>query len=303
MSCNIVRQKRGLAMKIIAAVNNKGGVGKTTVSRLLTEYFAKYHKKRILALDLDPQCNFSNRFLRMEIDPTESEGKLPPIHPGYQKDGEEEGEWNGRSSIADIFFGQSVIPYPTKDPYIEILPGNSSKLLLAEAVRKSEVVEQVHNQLYKFLNLKEIQDGYDIIIIDTPPSKGPLTVSVIRAATDILIPSTMEPQPIEGIYGMLQLWKQEQMRRNPDNPLNLLGILPNMFKKGTNLHDGYLDNLKRNKGISEFIIDATLGRRTIFAEVDAEGSRPESIFDLTDNHIAKQEALKVCNLINERIKQ
>ncbi|OGT06292.1 MAG: hypothetical protein A2X78_01445 [Gammaproteobacteria bacterium GWE2_37_16] len=289
-------------MKIIAAVNNKGGVGKTTVSRLLTEYFARYHKKRVLALDLDPQCNFSNRFLKMEIDPTEAEGKLPPIHPSYNSSAEQD-EWDGRSSIADIFFGQSVTPYPTKIPYVEMLPGNSSKLLLAEAVRRNEVVEQVHNQLYKFLNLKEIQEEYDVVVIDTPPSKGPLTISVVRAATDILIPSTMEPQPIEGIYGMLQLWRQEQMRRNPDHPLNLLGILPNMFKKGINLHEGFLENLKRNKNISEFIIGATLGRRTIFAEVDADGAKPGSIFDLSDNHVAKQEALAVCNLVNERIKQ
>jgi len=288
-------------MKIIAAVNNKGGVGKTTVSKLLTEYFARYCNKRVLALDLDPQCNFSNRFLKMEIDPTEKEGKLPPIHPSYSEIDAQKGIWDGRSSIADIFFDRPIVPYPTNILNVEILPGNSAQLLLAEAVRRTEVVEKVHNHLFKFLNLPDVQREYDVIVIDTPPSKGPLTISVVRAATDILIPSTMEPQPIEGIYGMLQLWRQEQMRRSQDNPLNLMGILPNMFKKGVNLHEGYLDTLKRNKNISEYIIPATLGRRTIFAEVDAKGASPQSIFDLPAGHIAKQEAMCVCNLINERI--
>lgn len=286
-------------MKIIAAVNNKGGVGKTTVSRLMTEYFSVVKKKRVLAIDLDHQCNFSNRFLSMEIDSTETEGKLPPIHPDF--DPKIDTDWDGRSSIADIFFGLPVFPYPTNIKTLEILPAHSAKLLLAESVRRGEVVEKVHNQLYNFLNLNEIRENYDMIIIDTPPSKGPLTVSVIKAATDIVIPSTMEPQPIEGIYGMLQLWKQEQLRRSGDRQLKLAGILPNMFNKNSNLHEDYLNALKNNPAVSEYVISAVIGRRMVFAEVDAEGAKPPSIFDLPDSSIAKQEVLQVCEILNKRI--
>lgn len=286
-------------MKIVAAVNNKGGVGKTTVSRLLTEYFSVIKKKRVLAIDLDHQCNFSNRFLSMEIDTTEMEGKLPPVHPDYDQDTDK--DWDRRSSIADIFFGHPVFPYPTQIETLEVLPAHSSKLLLAESVRRAEVVEKVHNQLYNFLSLDEIKENYDMIIIDTPPSKGPLTVSVIKAATDIVIPSTMEPQPIEGIYGMLQLWKQEQLRRSGDRQLKLAGILPNMFNKNSNLHEDYLQALKNNPAVSEYIIPAVIGRRMIFAEVDSEGAKPPSIFGLPDSNIAKQEVMQVCEIINKRI--
>jgi chromosome partitioning protein len=287
-------------MKILAAVNNKGGVGKTTISKLLTEYFAKIQKMRVLALDMDHQCNFSNRFLEMEIDSTEDEGKLPPIHPEYEVNDEANIDFRGRSSIADIFFGEPVYPYPTGLTGVDILPANSSRLLLAEAVRRNEVLEKVYDQLTNFLNLEEVRSLYDIVIIDTPPSKGPLTVGVIRAATDILIPSIMEPQPVEGIYGMLQLWKQEQMRRSKDNPLNLIGILPNMFSKKSNLHESFMENLKKNSSIYEFILPTAIGRRIVFAEVDAEGARPPSILDLPDNNQAKQEALLACDLINNR---
>ena len=287
-------------MKIVAAVNNKGGVGKTTLSKLMTEYFSIIQKKRVLAVDLDHQCNFSNRFIKMEIDTTETEGKLPPIHNNYDPT-TAENNWDGRSSIADIFFGQIVYPYPTSIPNVEILPANSSKLLLAESVRRSEVIEKVHECLNRFLSLDEVKESYDIIIIDTPPSKGPLTVGVIKAATDIIIPSTMEPQPIEGIYGMLQLWKQEQLRRSGNNQLKLIGILPNMFNKTSNLHEDFLKALKNNSAISEYVIPAVIGRRMVFAEVDAEGARPPSIFDLPDSNIAKQEVLQVCNIINKRV--
>lgn len=289
----------GFKMKVIAAVNNKGGVGKTTVSKLLTEYIASIRGLKTLAIDMDAQCNFSNRFLKMEIDTTEKEGKLPPIHPEY--DAQEDAEWDGRSTIADIFFSKLVYPYPTRIKNLDILPANSSKLLLAEQVRRAEVIEKVHAQLEKFLNLTEVKEAYDVVIIDTPPSKGPLTSSVIRAATDILIPSIMEPQPIEGIYGMLQLWRQEQLRRDTNNPLNLIGILPNKFKSISNLHQGYLKSLENNKNISDFIIPAKLCDRLIYAEVDAEGAVPQSVFDLSKNHVARIEVMQALDMIGERI--
>ena len=189
-------------MKIIAVVNNKGGVGKTTISKLLAEYFSHVRGKRTLAIDMDPQTNFSNRFLRMEIDPYQQEGKIPPIHPDYDMENPDPDtiNWDGRSSIAGIFFGELVFPYPSYIKNLEIIPSYSARLLLAEAVTREDVVEKVYDQLSAFLNLEEVKNSYDQIIIDTPPSKGPLTISVVRAATDLLIPSLMEPQPIEGIY-------------------------------------------------------------------------------------------------------
>lgn len=287
-------------MVIVAPVNNKGGVGKSTVSRLLLEYFSVVCGYRTLALDLDPQCNLSRRFLNMEIDPVDTQGVLPPIHPDYDPLEQPDSTLQGRSSIADIFYGEPVFPYATKIPTLDIAPGHSAKLLAAEAVRKSEVSERVHAQLKLFLDLPEVQEAYDVIVIDTPPSKGPLTISVVKAATHILIPSIMEPQPIEGVYGMLQLWKQEQLQRSSSNPLNLVGILPNMFRN-VRLHQDLLIELKENRAISEFVLPLTLGQRTIFSEMDAEGASHSTIFELPDTNKAKLEALAACAYLAKRI--
>lgn len=287
-------------MIIIAPVNNKGGVGKSTVSRLLLEYFSIICGYRTLALDLDPQCNLSRRFLKMEIDPVDTQGVLPPIHPDFNQDDPEEDDWNGRSSIADIFYGEPVFPYSTYIPTLDIAPGHSAKLLAAEAVRKSEVSDKVHHQLKLFLELPEVKAAYDIIIIDTPPSKGPLTISVVKAATHILIPSIMEPQPIEGVFGMLQLWKQEQLQRSHHNPLHLVGILPNMFRN-VRLHHDLLLELQRNQAISEFVLPHYLGQRTIFSEMDAEGASHSSIFELPDSNKAKIEALAACQHVAKKV--
>lgn len=284
-------------MIVITPTNNKGGVGKTKVSILLAEYFAKKLRKKVLAIDFDPQCNFSHRFLNMELDPAAPEGLMPPIHPDYD---ENDTDWDGRSSIADIFYGHGVVPYSTYIADLDIAPGYAMKLLAAEAVRKNEVAEKVHQQLSHFLNSADVKNAYDIVVVDTAPSKGPLTVSAIKAATHIIIPCVMEAQPVQGIYGMLQLWMQESFLRTPNNPLQLLGILPNMFKP-INLHKDILESLKNDKAISKYVLPLKLGNRAAFAEVDTEGAMPSSVFDLPDSNSAKQEAVEFCEYIAGRI--
>src|SRR5579883_2627155 len=287
-------------MKVIAFLNNKGGVGKTTCSRTMAEYLSRTRKMPTLAIDFDPQCNFSHQYLKMEIDPAAPEGLMPPIHPDYSPDNPDDEDWDGRSSIAEIFYGQGVIPYPTYIEHLDLAPGHAEKLLAAESVRKSEVVEKVHKQLTNFLNSPDVQATYKAVVIDTAPSKGPLTISVIKAATHIVIPSVMEEQPVQGIYGMLQLWMQESLSREKSRPLQLIGILPNMFKQ-TRLHKDILKSLQDNSAIGKYILPVKFSQRIVFAEVDAADSNPRSIFDFPEQHVAKAEAMEVCDYLAERI--
>lgn len=287
-------------MEIIAFVNNKGGVGKTTCSKLMAEYLSKHKKLRTLCIDFDPQCNFSHQYLHMEIDPAAPEGLIPPIHPDFDPIDPDDADWDGRSSIAEIFYGHGVVPYPTYVENLDIAPGHAEKLLTAESVRRSEVVEKVHKQLANFLNSADVRAAYDAVVIDTAPSKGPLTISVIKAATHIVIPSVMEEQPVQGIYGMLQLWMQESLVREKNRPLQLIGILPNMFKP-TRLHRDILKSLQDNPALSKYVLPVKFSQRIVFAEVDAADSNPRSIFDFPEQHVAKDEAQEVCHYIAERI--
>ena len=248
---------------------------------------------------MDPQANFSNRYLKMEIDPYQQEGRIPPLHPSYDPSSPDDHEWDGRSSIAGIFFGEMVYPYSTYIETLEVAPSHSSKLLLAEAVTREEVVQKVYDQLFKFLTLDDVKGSYDKIIIDTPPSKGPVTISVVRAATDLLIPSIMEPQPIEGIYGMIHLWKTERLRRPESRPLNLIGVLPNSFDRRGIIHKDHFESLKHE--MPEYVLGSKIGRRLIYAEADAEGAVPPSIFMYSDKNPAKQEVLNACYEIETRM--
>lgn len=285
-------------MRVLAIVQNKGGVGKTTVARLLTEYFG-IHGIRVLGIDLDPQCNFSRRFLTMQLDPTDPDGVIPPLHPDY--DEKEDADWNGRSASADIFYEGMVVPYGTRYPSVDLLPGHGSRLRTVELVRAEDVVLKVHDRLRQFLYREDVAESYDLVILDTSPSKGPLTVSAVRAATHLLIPTTMEPQPIEGLYGMLQLWRREQAKRKPSETITILGILPNMVRKGVALHEGLLKSLRNDQAISPFLTPFYLGQRIAFAESDHADAAPPSVFELTPKDPARKEAEELGQYIKHHL--
>jgi chromosome partitioning protein len=228
---------------------------------------------------------------------------MPPIHIDY--DAKEDHDWNGRSSIADVFFRPDIglIPYPTLNKYLDIMPGHAAELLEIEQCNKADVKEKIYDRLDIFLSCEDIHEEYDFVIIDTAPSKGPLTKSAMRSATDIIIPTQMEDKPIRGVFGMMQLWAQENSTRPNHKPLNLIGILANMFDKRTVLHSSLYEELKANKEVGKYLMPDKLSRRIIFAENDTESASPRSIFDLPNSDKAKQEALAVCKYVFEHVGQ
>jgi chromosome partitioning protein len=285
-------------MQVIAVVQNKGGVGKTTVTRVLAEYFAR-KGRRVLAVDLDAQCNLSRRFLDMNYDAADPDGVLPPLHPLFQ-DGNGDG-WSGRSSSADIYFNGEVYPYPTRMEGLDALPGHGPRLREIELVRVDEVRERVHNRLHSFLSLGDVSESYDLVLVDTAPAKGPLTISAMRAATHVIIPTTLEPQPIEGLFGMLQLWRQEMHSRDSGRPpLKIAAIQPNLFRKVA-LHEGILDSLRKDAAVASLLSPVILHQRIAFAELDHAQARPKSVFDLAEREPARQEAIKMCEHVERSL--
>lgn len=279
-------------MKVIVITNDKGGEGKTFNSIIGAEFSSMVLQKSTLAIDLDPQGNLSGRLIKMSKD------KTPPIHPDYKPD--EDDDWDGTSSIADIYYGLPIVPYPTRIPNLELAPAHKQKLLEAQAVTKYEVAEKVHVRLKQFLEIKEVQEKYEVVVIDTPPAMGPLTISAVKAASHVIIPATMEQFSIEGIYGMMQLWKQETYIRKENNPINLVGILPNKYRD-ISLHKQLMEQLKKMPSIGQYVIPYEIKLRAIYTEILAEGAIPKSIFELPTNHVAKQEIEAVYRYITERI--
>lgn len=276
---------------ILVVAQQKGGDGKSTLSRLIAEYASRLGN-RVLIIDTDTQCNMSRRYLVMESDGNET---IPPIHPDYAG----EGEWNGRSSVADVFNGRAerygVFTYPTYDPNIDILPSHKTHVREIERVRVEDERDRVTVKLRPFLNSEGMLEAYDLVVIDTPPSRGPLVASAIHAATHMVVPVQMAQLSVEGLVDMIGVWRAENRARSADDPLHLVGVLPNKLLPHA-IQQGILESLRQDDAISPFLIPHEIALRTAFAESDHPNARPKSVLD-SKNSRAGDEARAACHFI------
>lgn len=289
-----------MAPCILAPANNKGGTGKTTVCKMLAEYFALIAGKRVLLIDLDPQCNISGQYLEMETEAEHGRWE-PPVHPAFVPDDPDTPGWNGRSSSANIWLSDYVTEYPTRIEKLFILPGDSLKLESVERVHQHEVQTKVESAFVDFLRNEEwIQDEYDVVLIDTAPALGPLTRSALRACDEMLIPTKMERLALDGLAGMLTVWRemQNQAGRNGARPLHLAGVLPTQVSGFRPAELMLYEQLRR--GLLQPHMTANLvhewsGYKTWMLPDD------KSLFELPPSDKHRQEAMRVCEEIVERL--
>jgi chromosome partitioning protein len=296
-------KKTATAPKVLVVAQQKGGVGKTTLSRMLGIFGAREDllNKRVLMIDFDFQASLSK--LTLTMDYSGESGTMPPLHPEFAAD--EADDWDGRSSSADIFFDGTVFPYPIQHPYrvpqLEILPAHKSRLQEVEEQDRGRLREKVHNRLFEFLSLPEICEAYDLVIIDTGPKESPLVRTALRAATHMIVPVTMETQCIDGLSEMMSLWNTERAARAADRPLILAGLLINRFDARYNTHKIYLSQLQNDPRLSVFLCSEVLPQRAAVTERDARGAKPATLFDLPQAAEIREIALEVCRDIFSKV--
>ena len=196
--------------KIIALVNQKGGVGKTTSSINLAASLG-HMKKRVLLVDLDPQGNATTGV-------------------GIEKSDYDKSMYELLKGDAEI--GEVIIKTKFKNLYI--IPATINL-----AGVDFELIEK-HNQDSTFIkgsqlkkHLDEIRDQFDYIIIDCPPSLGLLTKNALTAANSVTIPVQCEFFALEGIMQLLNSIMMAQKSLNPN--LDIEGVLLTMLDNRTNL--------------------------------------------------------------------
>lgn len=280
---------------VITTANNKGGVGKTLLSKTLGEYAALVLEKRTLLIDLDPQTNLSRRFLDMQLICDGSEDYAPPRHPEWDNDP----SWNGLSSSADIWFSGEAIPYPTEIPKLDILPAHAQQLADVELVHKQDIYLKVVRRLRDFLYLPEVMSSYEVVVIDTRPSKGPLTTAALNASSHVLIPTEMEAPSVEGLFGMIALRNNINVGRSRDEQLNIIGILPNKLQLSTQVHREHMDLLTSDANIAPYILPVSIGYRTDYKK--SMYREAGSIFNFPTSNKARQEIEAVCQVIFQRV--
>ena len=190
--------------RIVSIANQKGGVGKTTTAVNIAAALAE-KGERVLAVDLDPQGHLTiNMGCRRPDDLQQTIYEVMTNH---------------RVAAADVRLRSDTIG-------VDFLPANielsgAELQLVTEFGRESVLKEK----------LEPIEDEYDYIIIDCPPSLGLLCVNALVASTEVIIPLQCE---YFGMKGMQQLQRTiDRVRAKLNNKLRIAGILPTIYKSRT----------------------------------------------------------------------
>ncbi|MGQ9798702.1 MAG: ParA family protein [Ignavibacterium sp.] len=229
--------------KIISIANQKGGVGKTTTAINLSSSLAAA-EKRTLLVDIDPQANSSSG---LSIT-------------------------NQQISVYDVLSDRVRINdaiISTFMPFLDLLPSNIN-LVGAEI----ELVD-VEGREAKLKNaLKEIENNYDFILIDCPPSLGLLTLNALTASDSVLIPVQCEYFALEGLGKLLNTINIVKKHFNPK--LGIEGVLLTMFDSRLRLSHQVAEEIRKYFG--DKVYNTVIHRNVRIAEAPSYG-KPIILYD------------------------
>jgi len=250
---------------IIAIANQKGGVGKTTTAINLAAGMAMRGRKALL-IDLDPQANSSITYL----------------DPNAQK-----------LSMFDVLADGVPIRDVIVPSQLENLGVAPARLALAKLEGKLVGELDAHFRLRDQLETIR-DDGYEFVIIDTPPALGLITVNALVAATHLLIPVQSSYFALEGTDDLLETVEKIRSRPNPE--LKLLGAVITLHDKRTTLSRDVQKAI--NDAFGDRVFQTTISKSIRLEESPAHR---ESIFTFAPQSSGAYEYYRLCEEVIERV--
>ena len=250
----------------IAFINEKGGSGKTTLSANVAAYLALHRARRVLAIDMDPQGQLGKVF-GIDVQRTERSSIDLLLDAVLEEGGP------AASAALDSTAGGALPFQRTAIANLDLVVANKALALFPGwDAEHEDPTDRLRRSLARSRRAAE----YDFVLMDAPPSFGPLTLNVLRAASEVVIPVPLTYLALDGCAELLRSIRTVRTRYG-NTELQVTMVIPTFYRR-TRLAHEVLERLK--KQFPKEIAQTVLG---FHVKIDEAQSRGRSIFEHAPN--------------------